>query len=230
MTRVTVSGAGYSSVNGLYVERGDYAGKPYYTLYGVNDTTDVSVIRWTGGAEPKWQIFDSGGDEPYFSEEDVDFPWLVQNWTVNTEGVGEAPAPTVALQEIEPETAVVSGAGSEEFNGLYLQTSVQNGRFKYLLETEEYTYNITWGGEGWELIYDGQVFYYSESDVDFPWLAENWLISDGEAPAPTVTLFVPEPEPETENTFGLPAETVALITSRFGTVANFLRLRNQGQI
>jgi hypothetical protein len=32
------------------------------------------------------------------------------------------------------------------------------------------------------------------------------------------------------NTFGLPADVVALIESRFGTVANYLRLRNQGQI
>lgn len=31
-------------------------------------------------------------------------------------------------------------------------------------------------------------------------------------------------------TFGLPADVVALIESRFGTVANYLRLRNQGQI
>ena len=31
-------------------------------------------------------------------------------------------------------------------------------------------------------------------------------------------------------TFGLPADIVALIESRFGTVANYLRLRNQGQI
>ena len=31
-------------------------------------------------------------------------------------------------------------------------------------------------------------------------------------------------------TFGLPAESVALIESRFGSVANFLRLRNQGQV
>jgi hypothetical protein len=31
-------------------------------------------------------------------------------------------------------------------------------------------------------------------------------------------------------TFGLPADVVALITSRFGTVGNYLRLRNQGQI
>jgi hypothetical protein len=31
-------------------------------------------------------------------------------------------------------------------------------------------------------------------------------------------------------TFGLPADVVALITSRFGSVANFLRLKNQGYI
>jgi uncharacterized protein YcnI len=43
----------------------------------------------------------------------------------------------------------------------------------------------------------------------------------------------PEPEPEPEpgsETFGLPAESVALIEANFGTVANFLRLRNQGQV
>ena len=33
-----------------------------------------------------------------------------------------------------------------------------------------------------------------------------------------------------QNTFGLPADVVALITSRFGSVANFLRLRNQGYV
>lgn len=40
-----------------------------------------------------------------------------------------------------------------------------------------------------------------------------------------VNLIAPE-----EPTFGLPAETVALIVSHFGSVANFLRLRNLGQI
>jgi hypothetical protein len=39
-----------------------------------------------------------------------------------------------------------------------------------------------------------------------------------------------EPEPSTNPTFGLPADVVALIESRFGTVANFLRLRNLGQV
>jgi hypothetical protein len=41
---------------------------------------------------------------------------------------------------------------------------------------------------------------------------------------PTITEYRVEP------TFGLPAESVALIVSRFGTVANFLRLRNLGQV
>jgi hypothetical protein len=53
-----------------------------------------------------------------------------------------------------------------------------------------------------------------------PWGSSTYL------PAPTVTAGGGSPE----NTFGLPADVVALITSRFGTVANFLRLRNQGQI
>jgi hypothetical protein len=39
-----------------------------------------------------------------------------------------------------------------------------------------------------------------------------------------------EEEPSSQNTFGLPAGSVALIESRFGSVANFLRLRNQGQV
>lgn len=42
--------------------------------------------------------------------------------------------------------------------------------------------------------------------------------------------FQSEPEPSGNPTFGLPADVVALIKSRFGSVANFLRLRNQGQV
>lgn len=33
-----------------------------------------------------------------------------------------------------------------------------------------------------------------------------------------------------QNNFGLPADVVALITARFGSVANFLRLRNLGYV
>ncbi len=52
----------------------------------------------------------------------------------------------------------------------------------------------------------------------------------GSLPLPTLSLTSSEPESPSQPTFGLPADVVALITSRFGTVANFLRLRNQGQV
>jgi len=61
--------------------------------------------------------------------------------------------------------------------------------------------------EGEDLLYNGQVITF---------LA-------GDEPEPT-------PEPSAESTFGLPADVVALLTKNFGSVANFLRLRNQGQI
>jgi hypothetical protein len=46
----------------------------------------------------------------------------------------------------------------------------------------------------------------------------------------TAVLTVTPTPTLTSNTFGLPAESVALIEANFGTVANFLRLRNQGQV
>jgi hypothetical protein len=47
---------------------------------------------------------------------------------------------------------------------------------------------------------------------------------------PNLTITVQGGEGGGSYDFGLPSATVALITSRFGTVANFLRLRNQGQV
>ena len=46
----------------------------------------------------------------------------------------------------------------------------------------------------------------------------------------TGTVIITGSAAPSEPTFGLPADVVALITSRFGSVANFLRLRNQGQV
>jgi len=45
-----------------------------------------------------------------------------------------------------------------------------------------------------------------------------------------ITFGGSEPSGGGSNTFGLPADVVALIESRFGTVANYLRLRNLGQV
>jgi hypothetical protein len=131
------------------------------------------------------------------------------------------------------DTVIVSGAGSEEVNGTYIENGTVEGRPQYLFDSEGSSDVIFWAGasDGWIITSDDGNPYYAGpgEDVEFPWLVETWINYQGGLPVPTVTLYV-EPEPETENTFGLPAETVALITSRFGTVANFLRLRNQGQV
>jgi hypothetical protein len=62
-----------------------------------------------------------------------------------------------------------------------------------------------------------------------PWTLD-WFENDGDGGFNTSISVQLAPEEQSENTFGLPADVVALITSRFGTVANFLRLRNQGQV
>jgi hypothetical protein len=184
---VIISGAGYSSVNGTYHARGENEGKPYYNLYGIDSNINLSCIIWNNGV---WKILDSGGDLPYVSNEDVEFPWLVQTWSVYTAEeyeVGEEPAPTVTLQNVPLETVVVSGAGSAIFNGQYFQEDFQEGRFRYLLPTDESVYDIFWNGSNWVIGYDGEINYYSEENVDFPWLAETWLIDAASPPAPTVT-------------------------------------------
>jgi hypothetical protein len=59
---------------------------------------------------------------------------------------------------------------------------------------------------------------------------------DGQ-PGLTITAYSPTPQgsgngvgEEGNFTFGLPPDVVGLINKNFGTVANYLRLRNQGQI
>jgi hypothetical protein len=130
-----------------------------------------------------------------------------------------------------PSNVLVSGAGSSEANGTYTYRGEYNGKpFYNLVDQEDDTgmNAVAWNGAFWMIRHpNGDSWYYTAEDVEFPWLVTTWLIGDhGIEPLPTVT----EIPVSSQNTFGLPADVVALITSRFGTVANFLRLRNQGQV
>ena len=62
---------------------------------------------------------------------------------------------------------------------------------------------------------------------DWPGDTTDPVIVWGGQPNLTITEYAPTPQ---VSTFGLPADVAALIISRFGSVARFLRLRNQGQI
>lgn len=83
---VTVSGAGYSAVNGVYTQRGTYLSYPYYNLTGSSDSTTVDVIY------AQWNITDSGAVK-YTTNDLVpkDYPWLGTWESVNP--VND-PAPT----------------------------------------------------------------------------------------------------------------------------------------
>jgi len=91
------------------------------------------------------------------------------------------------------------------------------------------------GGSGWAIAQTGlgpsnaPLFTLSGS-TSCPALGQYNVGAFGEGfIAPIVSEYILTPSPS-QPTFGLPADVVALITSRHGSVANYLRLRNQGQI
>jgi hypothetical protein len=133
-----------------------------------------------------------------------------------------------------PSNVLVSGAiNLPAINGIYEVGPAYNGKNSYVLNDGvnilSFQYfnnsNVTWILGSIQGIYGLGDLFVTQSDVEYPWLATTW-IPEGDLDDIVVTEVPISSQP----TFGLPAETVALITSRFGTVANFLRLRNQGQV
>ena len=129
-----------------------------------------------------------------------------------------------------PSNVLVSGAGSSGVNGTYTYRGEENGKPYYNLvgaSSSIDSSSISWDGLNNWVIFNAEsnVPYEANENVEFPWLVATWLVND-EEPAPIVTEVPVLSQP----TFGLPTDVVALITSRFGTVANYLRLRNLGQI
>jgi hypothetical protein len=135
----------------------------------------------------------------------------------------------------------VTGAGTSSANGSYIPAGVATPGRGNTIFTKDGTLSyprITVDGSGqgqWAILgntpFPGAPFYSAPADSygsnDCP-AGLNWSETTfGVSPAPTVT---GTPAAPSQPTFGLPAETVALIVSNFGSVANYLRLRNQGQV
>jgi hypothetical protein len=152
------------------------------------------------------------------------------------------------MAECTAYTAIeVSGAGSTDLNGTYVPYSTNEvGGETFTIFTKDgldsypriiaegtfgnnYRWAIRSSSSGGVPIY-GSTNYQTTDPINCPSEASDWSVSGtAEEPTPTVT-GVTGGGGQTAPTFGLPADVVALITSRFGTVANFLRLRNQGQV
>jgi hypothetical protein len=86
----------------------------------------------------------------------------------------------------------------------------------------------------WEITVDSDnlqsldgLLYTSTNNTEHPWEATNW-----ERVFPLITPRDPTLTPQYPivSEFGFSAETTTMLRSKFGTVANFLRLRNLGQI
>jgi hypothetical protein len=119
-----------------------------------------------------------------------------------------------------------NASGNVSFmNGTYVLNGQQNSKNKYTSAAKE----IVWTGSQWIIRSTSPLLtiYNSSENVEFPWQVQSW---SGGLFGSDITLTPTDPIAPSQPTFGLPAESVALITSRFGTVANFLRLRNLGQI
>lgn len=81
---------------------------------------------------------------------------------------------------------VVSGAGTDEVNGIYQPVDTLNTKTRYYLngDTESYYLKYT-TGEYWEIGLTGPL--YSNSGGANPWTNNDYTFEDGASPAPTVT-------------------------------------------
>lgn len=84
----------------------------------------------------------------------------------------------------------VSGAGSNEVNGIYDQDGTQNSKPKYVKRGDPtVTIYNDWGD--WVISVDGDWFYFSFDNVATPDLVVNWYADFGNSPAPSVSVYGP---------------------------------------
>ena len=85
---------------------------------------------------------------------------------------------------------IVSGAGSSEVNGTYVDTGELSGDRPAYANNANSDIVIVWDSSGAWLIMNlsTQIIYYlSEDDVATPDLCTTWEVYEGEPPVPTVT-------------------------------------------
>jgi hypothetical protein len=82
---------------------------------------------------------------------------------------------------------IVSGAGYEPVNGVYILGGEYNGKPFYELTQDGPTENaISWNGSEWDLLEGGEPKYLSTDNTEFPWEAE-WQVGTEDLPLPILT-------------------------------------------
>mgnify|MGYP006883560823 CR=1 FL=1 len=84
---------------------------------------------------------------------------------------------------------IVSGAGSSEVNGTYVESGTTNNKPVYANNANS-DIVIVWDVSAWIIMNPSTfvIYYFSEDDVATPDLCTTWEVAkDGEPPVPTVT-------------------------------------------
>ena len=115
-------------------------------------------------------------DATFASSVDLPRKQMLAKWLV--EELGETQAPSNVL---------VSGAGSSNVNGLYVDAGVSGGKRFYNLQSGGFT--IIWASTNWLIrsTLGGIVIYIGNSNVELPWQVTSWVRVVGSSPAPTVS-------------------------------------------
>jgi hypothetical protein len=241
---VSSSANNLTEYNGFFIEGPTVNGKTSYTKTTAN--TDLT-ITWDGSS---WLIEGTDAGNPVTiasSTDDVLFPWLVTNWSVSNpeiEGsvyVFQTPLKNSNLSAIN--TAATDATQEElplvNLDGLYIFDGYDAGGWPRYYNSD---YNVIVyrdaGSLSWAFSGTNSSLYYPYTDISvggnidaaFPWLQldfPKYFDINGYYTGTVVEVPVLEPA---SPTFGLGGDVVALLVDRFGTVANFLRLRNQGQV
>jgi hypothetical protein len=94
---------------------------------------------------------------------------------------------TKAIGFSQDSAVFVSGAGTEDVNGVYQPTGTQNGRTLYSLGGNLESVTIYWTGSVWRISSDvtGTLVYYVSDNVLSPWLG-TWTAVSGASPVAVV--------------------------------------------
>jgi len=92
---------------------------------------------------------------------------------------------------VNAQNIIVSGAGTFEVNGTYIETGTYDGKPMYEKDGDP-EWEIKWEWDRWCILrWEWDRYYYSDDDVSTPDLATNWEIDFGDYPAPILELEGP---------------------------------------
>lgn len=169
--------------DGIYQIEGIDNGKSYYPILGYVE--DDPFIYWDTDGTPRWVILHPSGDgELYYSTSDTLTPDLATDWK-NASDDSPAGITVTSVTQGELDAGVtVAGAGSNSYNGTFLNAThlgvVSTGYTNY--EVNVFNALGTW----LILNIEEDTGYSATAPGTFPWEV-SYTAETGDTPAPTVT-------------------------------------------